>query len=320
MPTIRRGAEAIEAAAERKSGNSDFKPFAPTIRWTQNGEEKYVLILTPIDETPVLKVHEFVNIGTRDNGKAIYGFYAYRKDSGIGESYDQLEDEFGIKPSERTFGVGVELEAEYEPGAKGRRPRIKRFKVATDSYDRKNEDGTTEEVTFPLVGVISQASGNFYNHVRSHDADYGPLNELPLKIKRIGTSTDTQYSLTPFMDQEIDLSNLIDYIDGISYISKDAREKIKSIDVPDEAAHAIAEAILDTRIEELTDPETYKEEVDPLDVIKGYTKTHHRSNGNSEESEPEVEPAEEEQEEQEDDDKDAAFNRIKQRAAAKAKK
>lgn len=316
MPNLRKGAAAIEAAAESKGSGGDYKPFAPTIRWKDNNEEKYVLIITPIEETPVLDVHEFVQVGLRENGKPIFGFYASRKDPYFGESYDQLEDDFGIKPSERTFGVAVELEPEFDSSS-GRRPRVKRFKVATDTYEKKNENGGDEEVTYPLVGIISQAAGNFYNHVRSNDADYGPIYELPLKIKRIGTGKDTQYSFTPFMDQEVDFSNLIEYIGGVGYVDKEVVDKAKTLDT-DAAAQLIAENILDKRINELADKEAYDEAVNPLTEIKGFNKVHHRNADNTEATQ-EVEATEPETTEPEEPtERDAAFDRIKQRAAAKA--
>lgn len=316
MPELRRGSAAI--TAENKGGG-DFKPFAPSLRWTENGEEKYVLVLTPISETPRVQIHEFVKIGQKDNGKPKFGFWISRKDPGVGESHDPLIDDFDIKPSDRCIGVGVELEPEFESGGRAR-PRIKGFTVKVDTYDKKNEDGSTEEVVFPLLGIITQSPSNFYNHLTNFDESEGPLEELPLKIRRIGKSKDTQYSFTPYLDQEVDLSNLTDHIDGISYLREEKLDTPSGD--PIDAAKFYADALLEKRLNELLDKEDYEQAVAPLDQIAGFKEVHYRANGNGD-SHNEVDPTESDEttepEEDSVEDKDSAFARIREKAATKAK-
>ena len=49
MPTFRRGVAAIQEAAEGKPQNK-YRSFAPSISWSKDDLDKYVLILTPITE------------------------------------------------------------------------------------------------------------------------------------------------------------------------------------------------------------------------------------------------------------------------------
>ncbi len=273
--TPRRGREVIEEAAERKGGG-DFKPFCPELRWSQDGDEKYVLVLTDLEEGVVeALVHEWIKVGTFENRngetKPKYEWFLSRKDRGIGETHDELERK-GSQPKLRIMGVGVELEPVVEPG-RGGRQTVVGFEVATSTYNRKGEDDETEEVTQPNIGVISQSSGNFWKPLSAFE-DQMPVNETAFQIKRQGKDASTSYAFIHFMGQDIDLSNLIEYIDGVTYLSQDEEEfndllgAIEASKDDQEAAEHIAEALLMARLNELADKERYDELTSDIDSIE----------------------------------------------------
>src|SRR3954463_833189 len=113
MPSFRRGLASIEEAATRKGGSGNFRPFVPQLQWREDGEKKYILVLTPIDEVATLDLHEFIPVGTgqKANGETYtkYESFLSRKDPFIGENFDDLEDRLENKPKTRCMGIAVEL-------------------------------------------------------------------------------------------------------------------------------------------------------------------------------------------------------------------
>lgn len=275
MPDFRRGVDAIKAAAESSKGN--FSPFTPTITWGEDKEEKYVLFLTPVDEAPVVLLHRFVEIGegkrSDDSTYTKYGFYISRKDPGIGEDYDLLEDRNGFTPSERCLGVAVELEPVMKTVSGRQKP--KSFKVLTTEYERRidpdDEESEKETVTAPVVGIVDQASGNFFGYLVSYNEDEGPVIETPFKVKRRGKDTKTEYDFLPYDEIEVDLSDLVQNVEGISYLSEASEELVEALDGAADDAECgaiIADFILSLRLDELSDKEKYDEEVTPLEDLE----------------------------------------------------
>jgi hypothetical protein len=117
----------------------------------------------------------------------------------------------------------------------------------------------TEEVEAPVIGFITQSPHNFFNVVSSYDANEAPIEETPVKITRVGADNSTVYTVDGYPDQEIDLSGLIECVDGISYLGDDLDDLVDEIsDLEDnEAAQVIGAFLLDKRLEELADPERY---------------------------------------------------------------
>lgn len=326
---FRKGVEAIKAAQENKGGG--FAPWAPIINWREDKEEKYVLFLTPIEDVPLVDLHEFVPLGSgqKNDGGSFdkYGFYISRKDQAIGEDFDPLE-ELGFKAKQRNIAVAVELEPKLVK--KGQRARPEGFTVKTDTFTRKGDDDQEEEVTTPVIGVVTQAPSNFFGYLGSFEEGEGPVVETAFKVKRRGTGTDTEYDFTPYFDQEVDLSALLDNLDGISYLNEELDAIIEEVENKDddEAALIVARYLLDARLEELADGERYQEEIEAADPDKlkpRYpAKGAKKSNGSrptrrSQRSSSKVEEAEETSEETAEVPaaKRSRFDEMKAKAAAR---
>jgi hypothetical protein len=259
MPEFRRGVEAIEATNTQKS-SSKFRSFCPSLFWSGNNTERYVLILTPIDEVVGVEYHSWVPVGEGKDGKLRNEDFISRKDPAIGESFDRLQDDLDLNPRTRTLGVGVDLEPTMEVVNGRQRPNG--FTVSTRTYTRRDQEGNEEEVTTPNIGIIVQ--GPMWQTLNSLDHAQGPLEELPVKIIREGESKATTYSVIPF-PVPYDLSNIVDHLDGISYLRDDFDKiiaEIESLDETDEkydlqAAQVVARNLLSHRLEELQDKERY---------------------------------------------------------------
>jgi hypothetical protein len=262
---FKRGAEAIAAAQERaKSSAGDFTPFTPTIFWSNpedNKEyaERYVLFLNPLIEIPnIEQMIGFVPTG-RDK---VYEQVIARTDDVIGEDKDPMVDEWGADPKEQNVAVAVVLEPTFEE-VRGRKRPVG-FEVAVREFERKirDKDGKAtdkkETVEAPVVGFVSQSPHNFFNLISSTDAKDGPIEHTPLRIARVDKNT---YKVDPFLDQPVDLANLLDLFDNLSYIPEEDREDLiglvdKAEDDHD-AAMILGDYLLNRRLEELADRERY---------------------------------------------------------------
>lgn len=268
----RRGLAAIEEAATVKSGGgNNYRPFVPEISWREDNEKKYILVLTPIEEVVTLDMHEWIPVGKGEkaNGETYTKYEAFisRKDGSIGEDYDDLEDRLGRRPRTRCFGVAVELEPIFET-VKGRQ-RPKGFTVKTDTYTRKTEEGEQEMVQ-PAVGLIVQSAALMWSPLGSLDSAQGPLSALPLEVTRRGKDRNTRYDFVPFVDAPVDLSAVVDHLDGISYLKDSLADVIAAAEAADDevgAAQAVAEALFNARLDELADKERYDELVTPIEEI-----------------------------------------------------
>jgi hypothetical protein len=272
----RRGLGAVEKAASRKGG-SKIRGFAPEIRWREDGEKKFILVLSSFDgEDPngvvVADLHEFIPVGTGEkaNGDTYtrYESFVSRKDPLAGsEDYDDLEDRLGNKPRTRCIGVAIELEPEFEV-IKGRKKPVS-FSVKTDSFTRKTESGT-EDVSQPAIGLIVQSAFLVWSPLGSLDESQGPLSELPVEVTRRGRDVNSRYDFVPYMDMPVDLSGLFENLDGITYIGDELSEvKDDIISKGDiEAAQLVGQILLDKRLGELSDKDRYEELVSPIEHIE----------------------------------------------------
>lgn len=266
-----RGAEAIAAAG--KSGGK-FRAFTPQISW-KGGDEKFILFLLDVPETPVMLTHEWIDCGEKEvgDGKRVtdWGFFISRTDPEIGEDVDPLTEK-GSTPKKRVYSVAVELEPVLADTGRGR-ARPTGFTVKTETYTRKTDDGD-EEVLSPVIGVVSQAQKNFFNIITSHDESDGPVTEYPFKVKRIGGKEDTVYSFAPYFDIDVDLTPLVENIEGVSYLSRDEdawselEPALADAEDEREAAHAIAVALLEKRLNELADYALYQEKTGHISKIE----------------------------------------------------
>lgn len=264
MPDFRRGAEAFTEAQERaKSSGGNFKPFTPSIFW-QEGNERYVLILNSMADIPLVdKFINFVPAGELKGGRKLFEQVIARTDPVVGEDTDPMVEDWGADPKEQGIAFAVELEPTFEE-VKGRK-RPTGFQVATTEYDRRVRDDKgeltdeTEEVVSPVVGFITQSPHNFFNLLTSYDANEAPIEETPIKITRVDSKT---YQVNGYPDQAVDLGDLIEYIDGVSWLGEDLDDLLDQIaetESDEEAAAVIGAFFLDKRLAELVDEDRYKE-------------------------------------------------------------
>lgn len=269
MPDFRRGAAGVAEAQKKATSGGSFSPFAPEMFWKSDADERYILFLNPMDEIPTVDMISFIpQKRKKANGEAftVYERVVARTDSSIGEATDAMADDWQGKPRDTCVAIAVELEPTLEKQANGRM-RPTGFHVKTDSYERRVRDDKgeltdeTEEVTTPVLGIIHASPHNFFNVVSSADANDFPIEDTAVKITRVGTKTDTTYTVTGYPDQEIDLGDLIEYIEGVSYLTDEEMDTlVEAVDAADndkEAGLAIGEFVLNKRMEELCDGERY---------------------------------------------------------------
>jgi len=261
MPEFRRGTAPIQQAAERKG----FRAFVPTLRWSEDREEKFILFLHPLDDVYTVELFEWIPVGkgTKSNGETydINESFISRKDPQIGEDYDDLSDRLGAIPRTRSIGAAVELEPVMEEVQGRQRPKT--FKVATETFTNKEN----QTVVQPKAGLVIQSPQNFWGWLTSFDDTQAPVNETPMQVIRRGKSADTGYDFMPFTGTEVDLSGVIEGFSTINFISDDADKIIDAMSKTSsdfEAAAVIGNAMLEKRIEELADGERYRELVEPI--------------------------------------------------------
>jgi hypothetical protein len=259
MSEIRRGSAAIQDAA-KSSGTSEFRPFLPSIYWKDDQEERYVLFLNEVEDMPLFDMIQYI---PTDSG--FFQETVSKTDPFFGERSDEFESKWDATIRKTNVAIAVELEPVVEVVNKRRKPRG--FEVKTVEYERRIFDddgeatGETEEVTAPAVGYVAQSPNNFFNQVSNYDANEAPVTATALKITRIGKDKTTVYQIVGYDELPIDLSNLVGYIDGISYLGDDLDPLLDEIEdlSPEEAALAIGRKLLDKREEELIDDDRYQE-------------------------------------------------------------
>jgi hypothetical protein len=274
-PDFRRGAEAVAQAKidaeKRRASGGNFKPFAPSIFWKEDGEEKYVLFLNEMDSIPTLDLIGYIPQERKradDTRYTTYETVIARTDPAIGEAKDPMAEEWEAKPKVTCIAVAVELEPLLEKGPNGRMRPVG-FEVKTTEFERRVRDSDgeltddTETVQSPVIGFVSQSPHNFFNVLTSYDANEAPIEQTPMKITKVGKGNSLVYQLKDYPDQTVDLSGLVDYIDGVSYVGEDLDDLLDVIDPlienGDDAAAAIAigDFLLNKRLNELEDRDRY---------------------------------------------------------------
>lgn len=263
MSEIRRGSAAIQDAAKSSDGGGEFRPFLPALYWRDDQEERYILFLNEVEDMPLFDMVQYI---PTDSG--FFQETVSKTDPFFGERSDAFVDQWDATIRKTNVAIAVELEPVVEVIKGRRKPRG--FEVKTIEYERRVFDddgeatGETEEVTAPAVGYVAQSPNNFFNQVSNYDANEAPVTATALKITRIGKDKTTVYQLIGYDELPIDLSNLVNYIDGVSYLSDDLDTVLEEIDgLPeDEAALVIGKKLLDKREEELIDDDRYQELLD----------------------------------------------------------
>jgi hypothetical protein len=145
------------------------------------------------------------------------------------------------------------------------RDRPVAFSVKTMTYTRMLDEGD-EEVTVPVLGIITQSKINFFGWFASfEETNSTPIEEVPYQITRRGEDQNTSYDIVPFMGLPIDYTNLLEYAPNILYFRGEEWELSGS---NQEKALGLGELFLDKRIEELADKERYDALVGPIEFIE----------------------------------------------------
>lgn len=254
----RKGGQAIDEAVEARKnrGDGDFKPFLPNFFWKDDKDFKYLLFLTPVEESYMIQLHPYIDL---EDGRP-HQIMA-RTDPTIGAKSDSIHDQWGYKPRDTNVAIAVELEPTME--IKGGYEKPTGFEVATRTFDRKilDDDGNPtdeyEEVTAPIIGLVAQSPHNFFNHLRSYDATEGPVHTTALKITRLNGDNVT-YSVAGYDTIEVDRANLLDFIENVSYITEPEELLTEIQDMSDEdASLRIGEYLLLKQLNELADEDAY---------------------------------------------------------------
>lgn len=277
MPEFRRGASAIAQAAvdAKNKQKGSFTPFAPKIFWKDDGDEKYLLFVNPLDEIPQAETIGFIPVARKKADGTKYTAYESviaRTDPAIGETEDAMVEEWDAKPKETNFAVAIELEPEFEE-VNGRKKPIG-FKVKTREFERKvrDDDGEVtddlETVIAPQVGFVEGSPHTLFQSINAYDANDFPIEAYAVRIRKNGSGTTQSFSVTGFEDVDVNLEELLE-IDGITYLDEDERDEIFKL-APDEDstdeefeqgmreyALAIGSAMLDKRLDELSDRDRY---------------------------------------------------------------
>lgn len=264
MPQFRRGAEEIEKSTQRKGGG--FGKFAPSIYWSEDKEEKYLLFLNPIEDIPRLDMINFIPV-KNDKGEQMYfASVIARSDACFGEDavkVDRLVEEWDAPVKDSNLFVAVELEPTMEE--KRGRPKPVGFTVKTVEFERRIRDSKgeltddTETVVSPAYGFVQESASNFGAVLGSHDASEFPIQEWAVKIRRIGKSTDTKYAVSGYDEIPIDLDPFIENLEGISYLSDVMNDVLEATDKqdPEDAVKHVGSILLEARLNELADEERY---------------------------------------------------------------
>ena len=268
--TIARGREAIHADQEAaKAGGGSFRPFLPQIFWKDDREERYLLFLTDIgDRDNGAPRFEMIRYIPRDagNNKKFFEETVSKTDKFFEEKTDAFVEEWKGRTQTTYVAIAVELEPLLFAG-RGGKPKPNGFEVKTTEYVRKLVDekveltGEEEDVIAPCVGVVVGSPLTLFNQLEHFDAKESPITETAIKVTRLGKDQNTTYTIQGYSDQEIDLSNLIEYVEGIGYLRKEIDEVLDAIDGKsnEDAALIIGDQLLANKVDELTDEDRYQE-------------------------------------------------------------
>lgn len=203
LANLRKGTEEIRKSAESGGGAGKFTPF---IGW-KDQDTKLIYFLTPAEEIARLRLHNFVEFQTDDGSR--YDTLVCRKDPAFrdesGNTCD-LCDRVGHAATEKHVALAIEL----EPVKDGKKI------IAVKPAMRKYEDREGNEKEVPQVGLVVQASTNFFAPYVAWGSRL-ELEETSFEVQREGASTNTKYYFFPVNEKpdlsEFDLPSLDDVIE-----------------------------------------------------------------------------------------------------------
>lgn len=227
MPNFRRGGAAIlhNPPTESQTSNGPRPQF---IQWNQD-EKKFIQFITPLEEIPRVKMHQFIITGSRDDGSPIYNDFVSRRDAGIdGESgYDPIWTRFDIVPRDRCVAAAAALTPQRDSEGK-----ISGWEVATKTT-RKGD-------SIPEIGLIIQHPANFFSWLATFESDTGGSIENNIfSVTRRGEKISTRYEFINTSMPPVDLSEYADRIPDIdeylTHLSDENRVRSLIDPLPDDA-------------------------------------------------------------------------------------
>lgn len=229
MPNFRKGGAAIlHNPTPTFSGAGDGTPRPQFIQWAQD-EKKFVQFVTPLEEIPRVKMHQFIITGARDDGSLIYNDFVSRRDAGLDgeDGYDPIWTRFDLPPRDRCVAAAIALEPKRDSDGK-----ISGWEVATKTT-RKGD-------SVPEIGLIIQHPSNFFSWLATFESDTGAsIQDCVFSVTRRGEKISTRYEFikTDFPPVKAkDYSEFIPDLDGyLTYLADENRVR-KLIDpLPDNA-------------------------------------------------------------------------------------
>lgn len=228
MPNFRKGGAAILHNPAPTGGASDGTPRPQFIQWAQE-EKKYIQFITPLEDIPRVKMHQFIITGAREDGSLIYNDFVSRRDAGIDgeDGYDPIWTRFDLVPRDRCVAAAAALEP-----IRNSEGKISGWNIATKTT-RKGE-------TIPEIGLIIQHPANFFSWLATFESDTGASIENSIfSVTRRGEKISTRYEFIKTDMPAMDLSDYGDVIPNIdeylTYLADENRVR-KLIDpLPDNA-------------------------------------------------------------------------------------
>jgi len=205
---LRKGTDLIREASSSKKKVR----YTTYLSW-QDGDSRLVAFLTPADQIPKVKIHQFVKVSDDSERGFHWDSFICRKDPAFArESQNTCDlcDRIGHDPVEKYLAVAVELEPTYSG------KRITGAELVTGEYT--NKEGDTVE--FPKWGLVIQAARNFFSYLATHDDRVGPITDTVFEIVREGNDSQTKYHFLPMTHVQVpdlseDFQNMIPSVEEL---------------------------------------------------------------------------------------------------------
>lgn len=229
MPNFRKGGAAILHNPAPATGFvNDGNPRPQFIQWAQE-EKKYIQFITPLEDIPRVKMHQFIITGQRDDGSPIYNDFVSRRDAGIDgeDGYDPIWTRFDLVPRDRCVAAAAALEPTRNAEGK-----IDGWNIATKTT-RKGD-------SVPEIGLIIQHPANFFSWLATFESDTGAsIENCIFSVTRRGEKISTRYEFIKTDMPAVDLSDYADKIPDIdeylTFLSDENRVRSLIDPLPDNA-------------------------------------------------------------------------------------
>ena len=229
MPNFRKGAAAILSNPVRPAAaNNSDSPRPQFVQWDQE-EKKFIQFVTPLEEIPRVKMHQFIITGQRDDGSFIYNDFVSRRDAALDgpDGYDPIWTRFDMPPRDRCVAAAVALEP-----VRDKEGKIAGWEIATKT-NRRGE-------TIPEVGLIIQHPANFFSWLATFESDTGAsIQDCVFSITRRGEGINTRYDFIKTDFPPVDPDEYQEFVPSIdeylSYLADENRIRSLIDPLPDNA-------------------------------------------------------------------------------------